>query len=119
MTGLQRIQRKRTKCWRMPEGAIYVGRPSRWGNHWRVTPFMGGWSVDTDYDHTDVYENERAARTAAVDLFSLHIGVMGSYEYDDETLEKLRRDLASHDLACWCPEGQPCHADVLLELANA
>lgn len=22
------------------------------------------------------------------------------------------------DLACWCPINQPCHADVLLRLAN-
>ena len=28
----QRIQRKRTRGWRMPEGAVYVGRPSKWGN---------------------------------------------------------------------------------------
>ena len=27
-------------------------------------------------------------------------------------------DLRGHDLACWCPLDQPCHADVLLELAN-
>jgi hypothetical protein len=33
---VRRIQRKRTKGWRMPEGAVYVGRPSRWGN-----PFTG------------------------------------------------------------------------------
>jgi hypothetical protein len=26
--------------------------------------------------------------------------------------------LAYHDLACWCPVGEPCHADVLLALAN-
>jgi hypothetical protein len=28
-------------------------------------------------------------------------------------------ELLGKDLACWCPLGQPCHADVLLELANA
>jgi len=28
-------------------------------------------------------------------------------------------ELRGHDLACWCPLDQPCHADVLLELANA
>jgi Domain of unknown function (DUF4326) len=33
-------------------------------------------------------------------------------------LATLRRDLAGKDLACWCPLDQPCHADVLLELAN-
>ena len=27
-------------------------------------------------------------------------------------------ELRGHDLACWCPLGQPCHADVLLEIAN-
>jgi hypothetical protein len=36
-----------------------------------------------------------------------------------ENLNAVRRDLAGHDLACWCPLDQPCHADVLLELANA
>ena len=28
----KRIQRKRTKGWRMPADAIYVGRPTKWGN---------------------------------------------------------------------------------------
>jgi hypothetical protein len=32
----KRIQRERTKGWRMPQGAIYVGRPSKWGNTWKV-----------------------------------------------------------------------------------
>ena len=27
-------------------------------------------------------------------------------------------ELRGHDLACWCPLDGPCHADVLLELAN-
>lgn len=31
---------------------------------------------------------------------------------------KIRRELAGKNLACWCPLDQPCHADVLLELAN-
>lgn len=28
------------------------------------------------------------------------------------------QELRGHDLCCWCPLDQPCHADVLLELAN-
>ena len=35
------------------------------------------------------------------------------------TVDDVRQELAGHDLACWCPLDQPCHADVLLELANA
>lgn len=34
------------------------------------------------------------------------------------TVEDARRELAGRDLACWCPLDQPCHADVLLSLAN-
>jgi hypothetical protein len=29
-----------------------------------------------------------------------------------------RRILHGHDLACWCPLDQPCHAHVPLQLAN-
>lgn len=35
------------------------------------------------------------------------------------TVEDVRRELAGRDLACWCPPGEACHADVLLEVANA
>jgi hypothetical protein len=35
------------------------------------------------------------------------------------SIEDIRRQLAGKNLACWCALGQPCHADVLLELANA
>ncbi|HZL05925.1 MAG TPA: DUF4326 domain-containing protein, partial [Coriobacteriia bacterium] len=34
-------------------------------------------------------------------------------------LEDVRAALAGRDLACWCPLTDPCHADVLLEIANA
>ena len=33
-------------------------------------------------------------------------------------LERIRRNLAGYNLSCDCPQGQPCHADTLLELAN-
>lgn len=39
----KRIQRQRTKGWRMPEGAIYVGRPSPWGNPWPIDGDMQPW----------------------------------------------------------------------------
>ena len=55
----KRIQRQRTKGWRMPPGAVYVGRPSRWGN-----PFP----VGSDFAGREV----TAAR--AFDLFSLYMG---------------------------------------------
>jgi hypothetical protein len=35
-----------------------------------------------------------------------------------EDLKQPFAPLRGKDLACWCPLDQPCHADVLLELAN-
>jgi Domain of unknown function (DUF4326) len=45
MTSPRRIQRQRTKGWRMPAGAIYVGRPSPWGNPWPIDGDMQPWLV--------------------------------------------------------------------------
>lgn len=84
-----RIQRKRTKGWLMPPGAIYVGRPSKWGNPYRV-----GWGCET---------LEKA-------LYAFRRLVLPYL---------LVSELAGHDLACWCKEGEPCHGDILLEAANA
>lgn len=114
----QRIQRQRTKGYRMPEGAVYVGRPTVWGN-----PFVIGQSIGCDDAAT------------AVDLHRswLEQGFTAPYPLPGETphLEQLREqvltrahELAGKDLACWCPlvdaggRPVPCHADALLELAR-
>jgi hypothetical protein len=121
----QRIQRRRTAGWRMPEGAVYVGRPTRWGNPFAASRHADGqWRVYENGvgEHGRFwasYATGKEARARAVELFELHIGPMGNYEYDEATLVDLRRLLAGRDLVCWCPLDQPCHADVLLELANA
>ncbi len=110
-----RFQRQRTKGWRMPEGAIYVGRPSRFGNEWRVgdiwdQPFV--WHVDSA---AAAIENGSVRLTPriATDLFRAEL--LG---WNHDTLVRWLAPLRGRDLACWCPLDQPCHADVLLELAN-
>lgn len=86
----KRIQRKRAKGWRMPESVVYVGRPTKWGN-----PFRPQTIAD---DPQSIL-----ARYAAHILLRSDLDVS---------------ELRGKDLACWCKEGSPCHADVLLELAN-
>lgn len=121
----QRIQLSRKRGWRKPEGAIVVSRPSKWGNPYRVSPFMGGWSVDfedtTSRVHIDVYETQNAAREAAVDLFNMAVSPWAPRDSlpDYPMIADMQRDLAGHDLACWCPLSSPCHADVLLDWANS
>jgi hypothetical protein len=111
-----RIQRKRTKGARMPSGAVYVGRPSRWGNPFRVALHEGGrWIVvDENGRWMDWYNSEAVAKDLAVIRFAnaLHYGLLRV------TVDDVRRELRGKMLACWCPIGAPCHADVLLEVAN-
>ena len=92
MSGPERIQLRRSKGWRKPEGAIVVARPTRWGNPYRIG---GGLS-----------------RADAVELYRRHLA--GS----PHLVAEARTVLRGHDLACWCPLSEPCHADVLLRLAN-
>lgn len=102
----KRIQRSRAKGWQMPEGAVYVGRPTRWGN-----PFLVGSSVQaTPSDPIAVC----FSATEAVETYRSILAKpsMAAFRAD------VMRDLRGKDLACWCALDQPCHADVLLEIAN-
>lgn len=119
MTGPKRIQRKRTKGWRMPEGAVYVGRPSRWGNHYTVDRLSAYEAVVLDRDGNEIPDSWGSPHFAAkwaVDRFRTDL------LWDFSTFADMRKDylwqLRGRDLACWCPLDSPCHGDVLLEIAN-
>ena len=127
MSTPKRIQRKRTKGWRMPEGAVYVGRPSIWGNPYRVEKVKKGvWFVTlgSDLRLTVFSRLGTEASGVAVDRFRAMLASLArdGLRYPDNGA--IRAELRGHDLACWCPledeDGlrYPCHADVLLEIAN-
>jgi len=111
MSDPKRIKRRRTKGWRMPEGAVYVGRPSKWGNHYGVS------GVTTAAKAVEMYLDliDRVSHST-VNPLMLHDGLG---VWDRDIYANIRRDLAGRDLVCWCPLDQPCHADLLLYLANA
>jgi hypothetical protein len=99
----RRIQLSRRKGWRMPENTVKVDRSTKWGN-----PFIIGAGPMQRFalDHH-----------GAVSFFSdmmrdREMMEAASYPSDISALR-------GKNLACWCPPDQPCHADVLLELANA
>lgn len=83
-----------------PPDAVYVGRPTKWGN-----PFKIG----------DTYNGVKLERGMAVEQFRDWL------LYSDQGL-KLQDDIRQHlrgkDLVCYCAP-KPCHADILLEVANA
>lgn len=99
---MKRIQRQRTKGWRMPPNTVYVGRPTRWGNPWTVAALECQGASRPDgrpWDQDDVVRWFRAYAARAA-------------RNDPEWLAPLR----GKDLACWCALDEPCHADVLLHL---
>lgn len=111
MSAPQRIQRERTKGWRMPEGAVYVGRPSGWGNPFTV----GGVFRFETLNGTFVGVVKHKAH--AYEMFREYV-LYSDSENGRARRDMIRSDLAGRDLACWCPLDHACHADVLLVLAN-
>ncbi len=97
-----RIQRKRKKGWKMPENTIYVGRPTKYGN-----PFKVG-------DKSPNNHNGMIDAQLAVALFE----EMMKAKAECEELINYLKPLEGKNLACFCPIDTPCHADVLLKLAN-
>lgn len=127
-----RIQLSRKKGWRKPENTVVVARPSKWGN-----PIHVGW-----HPCANDGEGDDITPAKAVALYRAHVskGMMRI---------KIRDELRGKNLACWCPLWEcrrcgpsakvtyydgphcekcgmsdtivtaPCHADVLLEIANS
>lgn len=158
----------------MPEGAVYVGRPTKWGNPFQLHDGVSGlvrepgaltgqswefegrisaqtcitsfawsrirgigstglwWGAWHDYHHPDgritVCYVRYATPTEVVELYRRALlsepdaAIAASWGRNARpvkpTVEDVRAELAGRDLCCWCPIGQPCHADVLLRVAN-
>lgn len=150
----RRIQRKRVKGWKMPLGAVYIGRPSRWGNPFivgapympwlaialgcrgdragqqraavrlyeawltrtAVMPLLEGGSGDAiEFTSGAVRSTEQHCRSLAIGFATMKLPVDLP---EPPTLEEVRAQLGGRSLACFCPEGEECHGDVLLRLAN-
>ena len=86
-----RIQLSRKKGWRMPQNTVSVARPGKWGNPFPIAE----------------YGRELAVRNYRRKLEGM--AAIGALDLSE---------LRGKNLACWCKPGDPCHADVLLEMAN-
>jgi hypothetical protein len=116
-----RIQRKRIPGWRKPEGSVYVGRPTRFGNPYRLVRQGTGWAVQFGEHGGGVgtFPTDVEARRYATEAFRVWMNL----PEQADTLRLFRALLHGRDLTCWCPlpaEGEPdhCHGAVLLELVN-
>lgn len=89
-----RIQRSRQHKMVSPNGLpiVYVGRPSKWGNPYNEQSFP------------TLSKEEWVENYKRLMLIPQNIAIASL--------------LKGKNLACWCPLDQPCHADILLEIAN-
>jgi hypothetical protein len=97
----KRVRLSRAKGFKLPEGAVVVARPSRWGNPFRIGA-------------PDPETGEPMTREAAVS----HYRALVHAPEQAELRAAVRRELKGKDLACWCSLDGPCHADALIAIAN-
>ncbi|MBG6116747.1 hypothetical protein IWY39_000551 [Sphingobium sp. JAI105] len=111
----RRLHRTRRKNVRTPPGAVYVGRPTDWGNPFAGRPKIG--------------HARSVILYAAWIKGDLNPHILTRAGFGEDEIAGLRRwrdrliarlpDLEGKDLQCWCPTTSPwCHADVLLDVAN-
>lgn len=119
----KRIQRKRTKGWKMPDNCVCVDRSTGFGNPFpvvRATSRTQGvtrpiWCIGTWCGPGFWFKDTRTEAVAlAVEAYRAWI----SQPQQSVLRQKATLALRGRDLACWCSKGSPCHADVLLEIAN-
>ena len=87
-----------------------VTRPGKWGNPFTIEETAARYGLDHD-----------AAQAKAVELCGRWL--RGTLDKKlspgaPPSRAEMRVELAGHNLACWCRPGTPCHAEVLIELAN-
>jgi hypothetical protein len=139
MSGPQRVRLSRAKGWRMPPNTVKVDRTTKWGNPFNFKAPSHCWTA-LGYGCTGDPAGRHEASVKAFrewvssGKFMLLTGV-GLYATDGDksvaaavspdvaapkapTLEQIRSELRGKNLGCWCRPDQPCHADVLLDLAN-
>lgn len=123
----ERIQRSRAKGWRMPENTIYVGRPGKFGNPFYQWMGQGDDEFGPEYE-VRLFGGWLDGTLTADDLFRKLAGhkqpTLASHTVG-KLMERRKAvlsglpELRGKNLACWCRPGTTCHADVLLERANA
>ncbi len=97
---MPKVWNKKTEA--PPSDAVYVGRPTKYGNPFHVPPTHQGRNTEEGW----LFHNQAVGRYRK--YLTRYPGL----------IEAVQRELGGKDLVCWCAP-LPCHADILLEVANA
>ncbi|GAB4023325.1 DUF4326 domain-containing protein [Spirosoma migulaei] len=120
-----RVQRKRTKGFKLPAGTVCVTRPGKWSNPFTVEEETVAITQKAkEAGFVPVRPIEKQARNEVVTKFHDMIADPYSHHVMPEIRERFiymrehLEDLTGKNLACFCSLDQRCHADILLKLAN-
>jgi len=121
---MKRIQRKRTKGWKMPDNTVYVGRPTKWGNPIRLQADQI--YIDASYRRKILSPWVWYNLGDIDDVIYLYRKLWDGTQFQNKDLQYWSdrfkeldvSELKGKNLACFCPLDKPCHADILIELAN-
>lgn len=91
----RRVRLSRAEGWRKPANTVVVARPTRWGNPFRADP-----------------------PGSAAKCVALYERWLLSSATGKRLVIAAKIELRGKNLACWCPFDRPCHADVLIRIAN-
>jgi hypothetical protein len=119
----KRIQRKRTRGWKMPPNTVSVTRPGKWSNPFRIGGYfmigdpngrsglfaMAWCEAITEIGQRDPRFTKIETKAQAVEFFK---------KIAEQRSAEFWAPLRGKNLACFCGLDEPCHADVELELAN-
>jgi hypothetical protein len=114
----QRMQLSRRAGFNLQEASLalnglpakLITRPGRWGNPFTIDDIGRRYGLEA-----------AAAQSRAVELCGQWL--TGTLDPalspgPPPSRDVIRAELAAHNLACWCRAGTPCHADILIDLAN-
>ena len=125
-----RVQLSRRKGWTMPPNTVKVDRTTKWGNPFNFRDSSHCWTALAYGERGDPAGRHAASVKAFREWMSsggMKVDHCGLYMGDEPIAVSPTiaagtppdpSELRGKNLACWCKPDQPCHADVLLELAN-
>lgn len=117
----KRIQRRRTKGWKMPPNTVSVTRPGKFGNPFKVGMYvmLGDGTGNHGWIYLTTMERKHAnSRYVLIESAQQAVEVYRELRRRYPLPKKWAEEIRNRDLACFCALDQPCHADVLLEIAN-
>ncbi len=84
-----------------------VARPGKWGNPFSIADVMAETGLDRNAAQAEAIARHRRWMDGEIEA-----------SRPRPSRAEIRAALTGRNLACWCREGTPCHAETLIAIAN-